>query len=153
MNIITRCWQLGIGIFWESVNRRRQDIPNYLPRVTRHPKPGWSMLLNWKRNWVKHFFFKESAKRSINPTSGTVFNMWTKYVGRFGSANGPHSFVKACEEIEKINFKAGEKIASIKLTLSLFSSIPPHTKLCAKILAVKNFDLSCDPLPPLTFFP
>ena len=59
-------------------------------------------------------FFKESAKRSINPGSGTVFDMWTKYVGRFGSANGPDSFVKACKEIEKVNSKAGEKIASIR---------------------------------------
>ena len=35
-------------------------------------------------------------------------------MGRFGSANGPDSFVKACEEIEKVNSKAGEKIASIR---------------------------------------
>ena len=31
-------------------------------------------------------FFKESSKRSINPGSGTVFDMWTKYCKRFGSA-------------------------------------------------------------------
>jgi len=27
-------------------------------------------------------FFKESSKRSINPGSGTVFDMWTKYCKR-----------------------------------------------------------------------
>ena len=59
-------------------------------------------------------FFKESSKRSINPGSGTVFNMWTKYCQRFGSANGPDSFLKACEEIDRINERAGEKIASIR---------------------------------------
>ena len=35
--------------------------------------------------------------------------MWTKYVGRFGLANGPDCFLKACEEIKKVNSKAGEK--------------------------------------------
>ena len=63
-------------------------------------------------------FFKESAKRSINPGSGTVFDMWTKYVGRFGSANGPDSFIKACEEIEKVNSKAGEKTQQLKTLFS-----------------------------------
>ena len=40
--------------------------------------------------------------------------MYTKYCKRFGSANGPDSFLKAVEEITKINEKANEKIASIR---------------------------------------
>ena len=34
-------------------------------------------------------FFKESSKRSINPSSTTVFNLWTRYSKRFGSAPTP----------------------------------------------------------------
>ena len=76
-----------------------------------------------KEKLGEDLFFKESAKRSINPGSGAVFNMWTKYVGRFGSANGPDSFVKACEEIEKVNSEAGEQIASIRQFCSSPSSL------------------------------
>ena len=59
-------------------------------------------------------FFKISAKRSVNPDSRTVFNMYTLFCKRFGSINGPDAFLKAVELIERINEKAGEKIASIR---------------------------------------
>ena len=37
-------------------------------------------------------------------------NDWTKCVGRFGLVNGPECFLKACEEIKKVNSKSVEKI-------------------------------------------
>ena len=69
------------------------------------PKQDWLTLLT---------FFKFSAKRSVNPDSRTVFNMYTLFCTRFGSINGPDAYLRAVELIEKINGKAGEKIASIR---------------------------------------
>ena len=59
-------------------------------------------------------FFKISARRSVNPDSRTVFNLYTVFCKRFGSINGPDAFMKAVELIEKINEKSGERIASIR---------------------------------------
>ena len=59
-------------------------------------------------------WFKISAKRSVNPDSGTVSNLYTLFCKRFGSVNGPDAFLKAAELIERINEKAGERIASIR---------------------------------------
>jgi hypothetical protein len=59
-------------------------------------------------------YFKISANRSINPDSSYVFNLYSKYSKRFGSANGPDSYLKAVEQVKKINDKAGEKVASIR---------------------------------------
>ena len=39
-------------------------------------------------------YFEVASKRSVNPDSTSVFNMWTKYCRRFGSVNGPDSFLK-----------------------------------------------------------
>ena len=52
--------------------------------------------------------------QSMNPDSRTVFNMYTLFCKRFGSINGPDAYLKAEEFIEKLNEKAGEKIASIR---------------------------------------
>ena len=59
-------------------------------------------------------WFKISSKRSVNPDSRTVFNMYTLFCKRFGSINDPDAYLKAAEFIEKLNEKAGEKIASIR---------------------------------------
>ena len=59
-------------------------------------------------------WFKISSKRSVNPDSRTVFNMYTFFCKRFGSINDPDAYLKAEEFIEKLNEKAGEKIASIR---------------------------------------
>ena len=59
-------------------------------------------------------FFKISARRSVNPDSRTVFNLYTVFCKRFGSINGPDAFMKAVELIERINEKSGERIASIR---------------------------------------
>ena len=59
-------------------------------------------------------WFKISSKRSVNPDSRTVFNMYTLFCKRFGSINDPDAYLKAAELIEKLNEKAGEKIASIR---------------------------------------
>ena len=42
----------------------------------------------------KEFFFKISSKRSVNPDSRTVFNLYTAFCKRFGSINGPDAFIK-----------------------------------------------------------
>ena len=39
-------------------------------------------------------FFKISSKRSVNPDSRTVFNLYTAFCKRFGSINGPDAFIK-----------------------------------------------------------
>ena len=59
-------------------------------------------------------YFKQASRRSINPDSTTVFRLNTKYYERFGTMNGPDSYLKAVEQIKKVNKNAGEKIASIR---------------------------------------
>ena len=62
----------------------------------------------------KKGYFEIAARRSVNPDSTTVFNLWTKYCKRFGSVNGPDSYLKAVDLISKLNERAGETIATIR---------------------------------------
>lgn len=59
-------------------------------------------------------YFEIAAQRSVNPDSTTVFNLWTKYCKRFGSVNGPDSYLKAVDFISKLNERAGKTIATIR---------------------------------------
>ena len=63
-------------------------------------------------------FFKESSKRSINPGSGTVFDMWTKYCKRFGSA---------C-----LNLVNADTIFALSILDCVF--LPTETDLCLWII-------------------
>jgi hypothetical protein len=62
----------------------------------------------------EHGYFQIASKRSINPDSTTVFHLNTKYYERFGSMNGPDSYIKAVEQIKKVNENAKEEVASIR---------------------------------------
>ena len=56
-----------------------------------------------------------SSKRSINPDTNYVFNLHTQYwKDKFGTINGPDSYQKATDFIEKYNKKAGTEVASIR---------------------------------------
>ena len=44
----------------------------------------------------------------------SVFHLHTKYSKRFGSANGPDSYIRAVKIVERFNAEAGEKVASIR---------------------------------------
>ena len=59
-------------------------------------------------------YFEISSKSSVNPKDGFIFNQYTKYLKRFGTINGPDTYFKSVELIEKINERAQEKIASIR---------------------------------------
>ena len=74
-------------------------------------KARFAYIAEMKARLGEGKYFKISAKRSVNPDSRTVFNMYTLFCQMFGSINGPGSYL---ELIEKINKKAGEKIGSIR---------------------------------------
>ena len=105
----TNAWNF-LGVSKETKDRYFQLFEDsYTPSKAR-----LIYIAELKAKMGEEAFFKESSKRSINPSSTTVFNLWARYSKRFGSANGPDSYLKACEEIEKVNKRAGEKIASIR---------------------------------------
>ena len=105
----TNAWNF-LGVSKETKDRYFQLFEDsYTPSKAR-----LIYIAELKAKMGEEAFFKESSKRSINPSSTTVFNLWTRYSKRFGSANGPDSYLKACEEIEKVNKRASEKIASIR---------------------------------------
>ena len=105
----TKAWSF-LGVSKETVERYFQLFQDsYTPSKAR-----LVYIAELKEKLGEEEFFKISSKRSINPPSGTVFDLFTKYSKKFGSANGPDSFVKSSEEIEKFNARAGEKIASIR---------------------------------------
>ena len=58
-------------------------------------------------------YFKRSSSRAINPGRGYIFRLNTKFYKRFGSFNGPDSYLLAVEHVRKLNEMAGESIASI----------------------------------------
>lgn len=39
-------------------------------------------------------YLEISGRRSVNPDSTTVFNLWTTYTKKFGSVNGPDSYLR-----------------------------------------------------------
>ena len=56
-----------------------------------------------------------SSKRSINPDTNYVFNLHSAYWrDKFGTINGPDSYQKAFEFIEKYNKSTETKVASIR---------------------------------------
>ena len=102
---------------WNFLGVSKETKDRYFQLFEDSYTPSKARLINiakMKAKMGEEAFFKESSKRSINPSSTTVFNLWQRYSKRFGFANGPDSYLKACEEIEKVNKRAGEKIASIR---------------------------------------
>ena len=112
----TKAWSF-LGVSKETVERYFQLFQDsYTPSKAR-----LVYIAELKEKLGEEEFFKISLKRSINPPSGTVFHLFTKYSEKFGSANGPDSFVKSSEEIEKFNAWAGEKIFVSLATISFLS--------------------------------
>ena len=112
----TKAWSF-LGVSKETVERYFQLFQDsYTPSKAR-----LVYIAELKEKLGEEEFFKISSKRSINPPSGTVFHLFTKYSKKFGSANGPDSFVKSSEEIEKFNAWAGEKIFVSLATISFLS--------------------------------
>ena len=89
----TKAWSF-LGVSKETVERYFQLFQDsYTPSKAR-----LVYIAELKEKLGEEEFFKISSKRSINPPSGTVFDLFTKYSKKFGSANGPDSFVKSSEE-------------------------------------------------------
>ena len=114
----TRCPALVLGTFWGSAKRQRRDIFNYLLFAYSPSKARLVYIAELKAKLGESKFFKESSKRSINPGSGTVFDMWTKYCKRFGSA---------C-----LNLVNADTIFALSILDCVF--LPTETDLCLWII-------------------
>ena len=100
---------LGISSMWVKKRRRTTFSDAFSPSKAR-----LAYIAEMKAKLGESEFFNMSAKRSVNPDSRTVFHLYTLFCKRFGSINGPDAYLKAVEFIERLNQKAGEKIASIR---------------------------------------
>ena len=103
---------------WNFLNVRQETIDRYEELFVLGYTPSKARLVfisELKAKYGEQGFFQISSNRSINPDRGFVFNLCTSYYKRkVGTVNGPDTYLKAVEFIEKVNEKAGEVIASIR---------------------------------------
>ena len=120
---------------WNFLNVTREVKERYNQLFSEHMAPvhaRQAYIAELKQKLGEDGFFKISAKRSINPDANVVFNMYTKYCKRFGSANGPDSFMRAVE-VRKIQIPH----VLHTCTSSTLAS-PPHLHLLHQVIGRTN---------------